>query len=73
MEKIYLKYKGKKINQGILCGYTQSHFILAVITDNADKFFRKFDDKSDVFIEEEYKDSKYRYVYCNESDLTKVI
>lgn len=68
MEKIYLKFKGKEVNGGILCGYTQAHFILAV-TSSSSSSFRKFDDKGDVFIEEEYKDSKYRYVYCNENDL----
>jgi hypothetical protein len=53
--------------QGHVCGYNDSHIILAVETDSKD-FFRKL---QNPYIMEEYKDVKYRYVFEDESELIK--
>lgn len=71
MEKIFNQYKNMLIvhprYQGYVCGYNDSHVILAVETDNKD-FFRKL---QNPFIMEEYKDTKYRYVFEDERELIK--
>ena len=73
MERVYNKYKGLKVvhknYEGILCGYNDEHFILAV-SGNPDLSFRKLP-KTSIIAIEEYKDSKYRYIYENESELIK--
>jgi hypothetical protein len=53
--------------QGHVCGYNDSHIILAVETDSKD-FFRKL---QNPFIMDEYKDIKYRYVFEDERELIK--
>ena len=58
---VHPKYKG------YVCGSNDSHVILAVETDNKD-FFRKL---QNPFIMEEYKDTKYRYVFEDERELIK--
>jgi hypothetical protein len=53
--------------QGYVCGYNDSHVILAVET-KSDNFFRKL---QNPYILEEYKDTKYRYVFEDERELIK--
>ena len=57
---------------GIVCGYDDSRFILAVETNN-DKglFFRRLTKHDNAFILDEYRDAKYRYVYEDERELIK--
>ena len=73
MEIVYNKYKGMEIvhknYKGILCGYNDEHFILAV-EGNPNLSFRKLP-KTSVIDLEQYKDVKYRYIYENESELIK--
>lgn len=74
MEKIYRKVKGRELvyagYKGIICGYSSSKFIIAT-TDKTDVAFRRFDKKEEPFIEEEYKDPKFRYCWCDERDFIK--
>ena len=58
---VHVNYKGK------VCGYNDSHIILAIETTNKD-FFRKMDNP---YILDEYKDSKYRYTFEDERELIK--
>ena len=71
MEKIFNQYKNMLIvhsrYQGRVCGYNDSHVILAIETDSKD-FFRKL---QNPFIMEEYKDTKYRYSFEDERELIK--
>ena len=71
MEKIFNQYKNMLIvhpgYQGRVCGYNDSHVILAVETDSKD-FFRQL---QNPFIMDEYKDVKYRYVFEDERELIK--
>lgn len=71
MEKVFNKYKNMlvvhKNYKGHVCGYNDSHVILAVETDSK-HFFRKL---QNPFIMEEYKDIKYRYVFEDERELIK--
>jgi hypothetical protein len=75
MEEIYEVLKGTMVvhdkYQGIVCGYTDGHFILAVETKDVKKFFRVL--KNDFFVEEEYKDAKYRYILEDERTIEKQI
>jgi hypothetical protein len=72
MENLFNLFKGLLITfptyKGIVCGYDESRFILAVETKDDKKFFRKL--QYDVILPE-YKDSKYRYIFINESDILK--
>jgi histidinol phosphatase-like enzyme len=74
MNKVYKKLRLKEVVfsdcSGVVCGYVSNRFIIA-ITTKLDKSFRKFDKEDTPFIEEEYKDVKYRYVYCDERDVYK--
>ena len=71
MEKIFNQYKNMLIvhpgYQGYVCGYNDAHIILAVETDSKD-FFRKL---QNPYIMDEYKDTKYRYVFEDERELIK--
>lgn len=71
MEKVFNQYKNMLVihpkYQGRVCGYNDSHIILAVETDSKD-FFRKL---QSPYIMEEYKDTKYRYVFEDERELIK--
>lgn len=71
MLRIYSKLKNKVVKyptySGIVCGYTENRLILAT-EDNPRSSFRKFE-KGGAFIEEQFKDSKYRYVYADEKDV----
>ena len=71
MEKVFEKYKNMQIvhdnYKGVVCGYNDSHIILAVESTNKD-FSRKL---QNPYIMEEYKDVKYRYVFEDEKELIK--
>jgi len=54
--------------QGYVCGYNDAHIILAVETKDDKNFWRKL---QNPFIMEEYKDTKYRYVFEDERELVK--
>ena len=72
MEKLFEKFKNMlvvhKNYQGRVCGYNDAHFILAVETDDTKNFFRKL---QNPYIMEEYKDTKYRYIFEDERELIK--
>lgn len=71
MERVFNKYKNTLVvhpkYQGVVCGYNESHLILAVETTSKD-FFRKL---QSPYIMEEYKDVKYRYVLEDEREVIK--
>jgi len=71
MEKIFNKYKNMLVvhptYQGVVCGYNDTHIILAVESTSKD-FSRKL---QNPYIMEEYKDTKYRYVFEDERELIK--
>lgn len=73
MEELFELYKGTLVihdkYQGVVCGYNDSHFILAVETEEKGMFFRVL--KKDFFVLEEYKDPKYRYVLEDERTIEK--
>jgi hypothetical protein len=54
--------------QGYVCGYNDAHFIIAVETKDDKNFFRKMENP---YIMDEYKDTKYRYIFEDESKLIK--
>ena len=72
METVFNKYKNMlvvhKNYKGHVCGYNDSHIILAVETDDTKNFWRKL---QNPFIMEEYKDVKYRYIFEDERELIK--
>ncbi len=72
MEELFNHFKNMLVvhpkYQGYVCGYNEAHFILAVETKDDKNFFRKLQNS---FIMEEYKDTKYRYVYEDERELIK--
>jgi hypothetical protein len=71
MEKVFNQFKGMLIvhpkYKGHVCGYNDSHIILAIETTSKD-FFRKM---QNPYIMEEYKDAKYRYAFEDERELIK--
>ena len=71
MEKVFNQFKGMLIvhpkYKGYVCGYNDSHIILAIETTSKD-FFRKM---QNPYIMEEYKDAKYRYAFEDERELIK--
>jgi len=71
MEKVFNQFKNMLIvhpkYMGYVCGYNDSHIILAIETTNKD-FFRKM---HNPIIMEEYKDAKYRYAFEDERELIK--
>lgn len=74
MNRVYRVIKGKELKyhdySGLIVGYVSDKFILAT-TDKTEKSFRKFDKRDIPFIEEEYKDSKFKYIWLDESDVYK--
>lgn len=78
MRKLFDEYKNTLIvhsnYSGVVCGYDDSRFILAVETQN-DKgiFFRRLRKDDNAFILDEYRDAKYRYVYEDEREIVKQI
>ena len=71
MKQIFEKYKNMQVKHvnytGYVCGYNDSHIILAVESTSKD-FSRKL---QNPYIMEEYKDVKYRYVFEDERELIK--
>lgn len=72
MKKIFEQFKNMLVvhprYKGYVCGYTDSHIILAVETKDDKNFFRKMENPT---IMEEYKDVKYRYSFEDERELIK--
>ena len=76
MERLFNQYKEKVVTHpnysGIVCGYDDSRLILAVEThDDKGIFFRRLTKHDNAFILDEYRDSKYRYVYEDEREIIK--
>jgi len=73
MEKVFNQFKGMEIvhddYRGILCGYNDEHFILAIKASSHAYSFRKLPKESVIM--DEYISSKYKYVYENETELIK--
>lgn len=74
MERIYKQIRLKELTypdySGVICGYVENMFILATLS-KTDKSFRKFDKRAEPFIEEQYKDHKFRYVWADEAEVIK--
>lgn len=74
MSLVYKKFKGFKVKHqsysGTVCGIN-SDKILAATEDSPACAFKKSELDKDTFIEEEYRDKKYTYFYCDESSLIK--
>jgi hypothetical protein len=72
MKQIFEKYKNMQVvhdkYKGVVCGYNDSHIILAVETKDDKNFWRKLENP---WIMEEYKDVKYRYIFEDERELIK--
>lgn len=72
MKQVFEKYKNMQVvhakYKGNVCGYNDSHIILAVKTKDDKNFWRKLENP---WIMEEYKDIKYRYVFEDERELIK--
>jgi hypothetical protein len=72
MKQVFEKYKNMQIvhskYKGNVCGYNDSHIILAVETKDDKNFWRKLENP---WIMEEYKDVKYRYIFDDERELIK--
>lgn len=78
MRRLFDQYKNTIVvhpnYSGVVCGYDDSRFILAVETnDDKSIFFRRLTKHDNAFILDEYRDSKYRYVYEDESKILKQI
>lgn len=73
MEELFEIFKNTLIvhdhYQGYVCGFSDEHFILAVETEDTKGFFRVL--KNDFTVLEQYRDSKYRYIWENESEIIK--
>jgi len=72
MERLFEQFKNMLVvypkYQGYVCGYNDAHFIVAVETKDDKNFFRKMENPT---IMDQYKDTKYRYIFADESDLLK--
>jgi len=68
MERIFNLYKGFVVKHpkysGVVCGYTEAHFILAVKTKDTD-FFRVL--KGGFYVMDKYKHKRYRYIFEDEN------
>jgi len=78
MRRLFDQYKNTVVTHpnysGVVCGYDDSRLILAVEThDDKSIFFRRLRKDDNVFILDEYKESKYRYVYEDESVILRKI
>ena len=73
MDRVYKELRGKVIRydgyEGVVCGYSDGRYLAATMTKPMCSFRKKVE--KDTFIEEEYKDVKYRYFYMNEADMIK--
>jgi len=70
MKELFRKYKNRVVRRadhsGRVAGYNDHHILLAVETSNHD-FFRITE--RGTFITPRYRDTKFRYEYCDESTL----
>jgi hypothetical protein len=73
MEELFNKFKELLIiynnYSGIVCGYNNEHFILAIKSSNLSYGFGKLPKESIIL--EKYISSKYKYVYEDEWKLNK--
>lgn len=73
MRILYERWKNKKVTYGAhhgwVCGYTDTMLLIAMET-HPNYSFRKMG-KDRHFVNDQYKDSRYRYAYCLESTLEK--
>ena len=73
MERVFNQFKGLEIVHigytGVLCGYNDEHFILAIKASSSSYGFRKLPKESIII--DDYISNKYKYVYENESELIK--
>ena len=69
MERIFDLYKEFIVKHpkysGVVCGYTEAHFILAVKTKDTNNFFRVL--KGGFYVMDKYKDQRYRYIFEDEN------
>lgn len=75
MDKVYQKYRLKEVTNngytGTLVGFSEDRFLLAAEEKDAPSYsFRRLDKGS--FVEEEYRDKRFRYWYVNENLLDKL-
>lgn len=74
MSIVYKKYKGFKVKhdsyEGIVAGFNLTK-ILCATEQNPQCAFKKSELDKESYIEEEYKDRKYTYFYCDENSLVK--
>lgn len=72
MKQVFEKYKNMQVAhdkyKGVVCGYNNSHIILAIETKDDKNFWRKLENP---WIMDEYKDVKYRYIFEDERELVK--
>lgn len=61
-------YKLLKVGEDTVVGYSDSHFILATEL-KPDCSFKRLE--KDMYILEEFKDQKYRYLYVTETEILK--
>lgn len=74
MKILYDKYKFKSVKypnniEGLIVGYSDNNLIATCETCNPSYSFRRLD--KNTFIDEKYRDSKYRYFYVTESTMLK--
>ena len=72
MDRVYKSMRGKTIRyegyEGVICGYSDGRYLAATET-KPECSFRKVD--KGTTIEDDFKDSRYRYFYLNEADFIK--
>lgn len=75
MKQVFDKFKEMNVIHsgytGIVCGYTDTHIILAVETKNEDKRFFGIRNFQNPFILEEYKNPRYKFILEDERELEK--
>jgi hypothetical protein len=54
--------------EGVVCGYNEEHFLLAIETEDLN-FFDKITD--DTYIDPQYTHVKYRYAYEDECEILR--
>lgn len=74
MEIVYKKYSGKQVKypgevEGIIVGYCDNNLIAACDSCHPTYSFRRLD--KNTYIDENYKESKWRYFYVNESTMLR--
>lgn len=73
MQRIFEIYKNKEVFQdnlvGVVCGYTDSHLLLAIV-DKTTSSFRKAP-KRGMYVLPEFDNGHFRYTYVLESTVIK--